>query len=94
MPYGDQAIFLRKETFERIGGFPQISLLEDLELVRKLRQLGRLKILPAAVLTSGRRWQNCGVWRTTAVNQLVILGHILGIPIDNLARFYKRKRGR
>ncbi len=94
MPYGDQAIFLRKETFERIGGFPQISLLEDLELVRKLRQLGRLKILPAAVLTSARRWQNCGVLRTTAVNQLVILGHILGIPIDNLARFYKRKRGR
>ncbi|MDQ7785314.1 MAG: TIGR04283 family arsenosugar biosynthesis glycosyltransferase [Desulfomonilaceae bacterium] len=92
MPYGDQAIFLRRETFEAIGGFPEIPLLEDLELVRKLRKLGRLHILPSAVLTSGRRWRNLGVWKTTAINQLVLLGHFLGIPIDNLARFYRRER--
>lgn len=89
MPYGDQAIFLRRETFETIGGFPEIPLLEDLELVRKLRRLGRLRILPIEVLTSARRWQHHGVWRTTVINQLVLLGHVLGIPVDRLARFYR-----
>ncbi len=92
MPYGDQAIFLRKEAFERIGGFPAIPIMEDVELVRKLRRLGRLKILSASVLTSARRWRNLGIWRTTVINQLVIFGHSLGIPGDALARFYHQDR--
>ncbi|MFH1114430.1 MAG: TIGR04283 family arsenosugar biosynthesis glycosyltransferase [Pseudomonadota bacterium] len=90
MPYGDQAIFLRKEAFDRIGGFPEMPLLEDLEFVRKLRKLGRLKMPAAAVLTSARRWRNLGIWRTTVINQLVLLGHFLGIPVDNLARLYHK----
>lgn len=85
MPYGDQALFMTRRTFEQVGGFPACSAMEDFELVRRLRRRGRIEIAPAAVVTSARRWTTCGVWRTTLLNQACVLGYRLGVPADRIA---------
>jgi rSAM/selenodomain-associated transferase 2 len=92
MPYGDQAIFMRASTFEEMGRFKELPIMEDFDLVRRLKRQGRISILPFQAVTSGRRWTDLGVFRTTIINQLVIAGYHLGIPAESLARFYRRKR--
>jgi len=93
MPYGDQAIFLSASTFDEIGGFKELPIMEDFDLVRRLKRQGRISILPFPAVTSSRRWKNLGVFRTTIINQLVIAGYQVGIPAESLARFYRRTRG-
>ncbi|WP_028586018.1 TIGR04283 family arsenosugar biosynthesis glycosyltransferase [Desulfogranum mediterraneum] len=93
LPYGDQAIFTRRETFWAAGGFPQTPIMEDYIFIRRLGKMGRIVILPQVVLTSARRWQNLGILRTTLINQLIVLGYTLGIAPDRLARFYRRAKG-
>jgi rSAM/selenodomain-associated transferase 2 len=61
---GDQAIFITREAFERVGGFPEQPLMEDIEISRRLKRLGRPACLRTRVCTSGRRWEQRGVWRT------------------------------
>jgi hypothetical protein len=61
---GDQAIFVTRAAFGRVGGFPVQPLMEDIELSRRLKPLGRPACLRAKVSTSGRRWEQRGVWRT------------------------------
>ena len=61
---GDQAIFVRRELFQRIGGFPDQPLMEDIELSRRLRRVSAPACLQARATTSGRRWESRGVWRT------------------------------
>ena len=61
---GDQAIFVTREAFIRVGGFPVQPLMEDIEISRRLKRLGRPACLGARVCTSGRRWEERGVWRT------------------------------
>jgi rSAM/selenodomain-associated transferase 2 len=61
---GDQAIFITRGAFERVGGFPEQVLMEDIEISRRLKRLGRPACLRARVCTSGRRWEQRGVWRT------------------------------
>lgn len=90
LPYGDQALFLKAAIFHEIGGFPDLLIMEDFELMLRLKSHGRITILPASVLTSGRRWQKLGVVKTTLINQLVILGYFLGVSPDKLVRFYRR----
>ena len=92
MPYGDQAIFLSSATFDKIGGFPDLPLMEDFEFVRQLKKQGRIAILPQPVLTSARRWQQLGVLKTTAINQIVIIAYFLGVSPDRLAFWYKRHK--
>jgi hypothetical protein len=89
MPYGDQAIFLRAKTFQQIGGFRDLPIMEDFELMRQLQKQGAIAIVPEPVITSGRRWERLGVLRTTLLNQLIILGYFLGVPCDRLARWYR-----
>lgn len=91
LPYGDQALFLRRDTFEQMGGFAEIPLMEDYEFVRRLRKLGRIVTIDAPVLTSARRWQRLGPWRTTATNQLIVLAYHLGVSPERLAAWYRRK---
>jgi rSAM/selenodomain-associated transferase 2/rSAM/selenodomain-associated transferase 1 len=91
-PYGDQGLFLRRRQFEQVGGFPDQPLLEDVALVQRLRQQGRLVIVPQAVWTSDRRWQRLGVFRTTLLNQAILLGYWAGIPPQRLAQWYRRPR--
>jgi rSAM/selenodomain-associated transferase 2 len=91
MPYGDQAIFLRAETFRAIGGFPDLPIMEDFELIRQLKQQGQIAILPASVVTSGRRWQKLGVLQTTLINQSIILAYLWGISPTQIAHWYRTK---
>jgi rSAM/selenodomain-associated transferase 2 len=92
MPYGDQALFLAAETFRAIGGFPHSPIMDDFELVRRLRRIGRIAILPYPATTSARRWQALGPWRATWINQKVIAGHYLGVPPDRLAQWFRAGR--
>ncbi len=89
MPYGDQALFVRRWAFAELGGFPELPIMEDYEFVRRLRHLGDLALLDAAVLTSGRRWQRLGILRTTLINKLVIMGYRCGVSPARLAAFYR-----
>jgi hypothetical protein len=89
MPYGDQGLFLRRSLFEELGGFADLPILEDYELVRRLRRFGRVNTVLQSVATSGRRWQRLGFVRTTLINAWVILGYHLGRPIEELAATYR-----
>jgi rSAM/selenodomain-associated transferase 2/rSAM/selenodomain-associated transferase 1 len=89
MPYGDQALFVRRWAFEQLGGFPNLPIMEDYAFVRRLRRLGKLAILDAPALASGRRWKRLGFFRTTVTNQLMILGYHCGISPAKLAGFYR-----
>ncbi len=90
LPYGDQALFLRRDDFLQLGGFPETPIMEDFFFIRKARKQGRITILPEAVLTSARRWRRLGIIRATLINQLVILGFYAGVPLGKLAAFYRR----
>ncbi|HUV12519.1 MAG TPA: TIGR04283 family arsenosugar biosynthesis glycosyltransferase [Acidobacteriota bacterium] len=91
MPFGDQALFMKKSVFEQVGGFREIPLMEDFDLVRALRKLGKIGMAEESVLTSGRRWERFGPWRTTLMNQIAIVAHLLGISPVSIAKFYHRK---
>ncbi len=93
MPYGDQALFMRADTFWRAGGFADQPLMEDFELVRRLKKPGRVRTAPQKAATSARRWLNRGLVKTTLLNQLIILAYYLKVPPPTLARLYARTRG-
>jgi rSAM/selenodomain-associated transferase 2 len=92
MPYGDQAIFLRADLFRALGGFPDIPIMEDFVLMRRLKRYGRVAMAPVAVKTSSRRWLKLGILKTTLINQAVLLAYFLGSDPERLARWYKRSR--
>jgi hypothetical protein len=96
MPYGDQAIFIRSDRFRGAGGFPEIPIMEDFELMRRLRRKGRIGIAPVSVLTSARRYREHGLLRTTWINQLMIIAYLMGVSPRRLARWYRsglRRKG-
>lgn len=86
---GDQGFFVRRETLERIGGVPDMPLMEEFELCKRLRQEGRLVLAPATVVTSERRFRKLGVLRTYARMWRVSFGYRLGQPLDELKRIYE-----
>ena len=88
MAYGDQGIFLRRALFEQLGGFPDVRLMEDILLVRKLRDRGRLAFLPGPVFMSARRWQKHGPIRQTLRNWCLLAAEQLGVHPNRLADFY------
>jgi rSAM/selenodomain-associated transferase 2 len=85
---GDQAIFVTREAFERVGGFPDQPLMEDVEISRRLRRLGRPACLRAQVVTSGRRWDTHGGWRTILLMWRLRWAYWRGTPAHELARRY------
>ena len=87
LPYGDQAVFVRAGVFQQIGGFPDQPLMEDLELARRLRRVGRIRIVPARVRVSGRRFLARPLYYFLLVNFLPLL-YALGVPASRLARLY------
>ena len=86
---GDQAIFVTREAFIRVGGFPVQPLMEDIEISRRLKRLGRPACLGARVCTSGRRWEERGVWRTIVLMWGLRLAYWLGVPATTLVRLYR-----
>ena len=89
VPYGDQVIFLRKSYFNAIGGYRDIPLMEDVELMRRIRKKnGNIIILPTPVVTSARRWDQEGLYYTTLRDTIIIFLYWCGIPAEKLAKFY------
>jgi rSAM/selenodomain-associated transferase 2 len=90
IPYGDQAIFLKKNYFNRIGGYKDIPLMEDVELMRRIkRRRGKICILPEQVKTSPRRWEEEGFIYVNVRNAFLFTLYILGVSPEKLASFYK-----
>jgi hypothetical protein len=89
---GDQALFVRRETFLALGGYPEVELMEDLELSRRLKRAGKIACLRARVITSARRWQRDGVIRTILLMWTLRLGHFLGVSPEQLKAFYADRR--
>lgn len=85
---GDQGIFVRRDWFERVGGFPEIPLMEDVALSRALKQLGRPACLRSCVVTSSRRWEARGIWRTIWLMWRLRFAYWRGVdPAELTARY-------
>jgi rSAM/selenodomain-associated transferase 2 len=91
LPYGDQGIFIRRDIFDRIGGYCDIPLMEDVDLVDRMKKIGKIVILRQKALTSDRRWTKRGVIHTSLLNQLITVLYRLGFSPHRLARLYYRK---
>lgn len=89
-PYGDQCLFLTRDFFHRLGGFPEQPILEDYELVRRAGRVGRIRFTTSCVTTSARRWEKRGLWRTSLLNAVIFLAYPLGVSADRIARWYGR----
>jgi rSAM/selenodomain-associated transferase 2 len=85
---GDQAIFVRREVFERLGGFPQIDICEDLDFTRRLKRAGKVACLRSRVVTSARRWQRAGLLRTVGRMWAIRLAYLAGVSPARLRRWY------
>lgn len=86
---GDQAIFVEKSTFTAIGGFPDLPLMEDIEISKRLKQVGPPQCLSAAVVTSGRRWLENGVWSTIWLMWRLRWAYWRGQSAEQLNRLYR-----
>lgn len=92
IPYGDQAIFIRKKYFDKLNGYPDIPLMEDVALMRRLKSEGyKIFIIPDRVITSSRRWKKEGVLYTTLRNWIVFMLYTLGVSPRRLVRFYSEQ---
>lgn len=86
---GDQAIFVLRDEFFTVGGFPQQALMEDIEISRRLKKRSPPLCLRQQVVTSGRRWETHGVWRTIFLMWRLRFLYWLGVSADTLAKQYK-----
>lgn len=93
LPYGDQGLLVSRQLLARAGGVAPIPLMEDLELVLRLRRLSRLRPLGARLQVDGRRWQTLGVWQTVLANARLRRAWRRGIPPEALAARYYGSSG-
>ncbi|MXZ01184.1 glycosyltransferase [Candidatus Poribacteria bacterium] len=90
--YGDSGIFLRRVDFEKIGGFPEIPILEEMEFSKQLRRLGKTTLITPYIHISARRWETKGIVRTTLNNWLITLLYFLKFSPAQLAKLYRHIR--
>ena len=88
---GDQGLFVTRAAFELIGGFPDQSLMEDIEICRRLKRSGPPACLPERMTTSGRRWEQHGIWRTILLMWWLRLRYWLGASPESIHRAYYGK---
>jgi GT2 family glycosyltransferase len=86
---GDQALFVHRSLFEQVGGFPDQPLMEDVEISRRLKRVGPPLCLRQRVVTSGRRWDQRGPWRTVLLMWRLRLLYWLGMSPERLAKWYR-----
>lgn len=86
---GDQAIFVTRAAFDAVGGFPDQPLMEDIELSKRLKRLGKPACLRGPVVTSGRRWETRGIWQTILLMWRLRWGYWLGASAESLAERYR-----
>ena len=90
--YGDSGIFLKRTDFEKIGGFPEVPILEEAEFSKKLRQLGKTTLVTPHIHISARRWETKGIIRTTLNNWLITLLYFFKFSPAQLAKLYRHIR--
>jgi rSAM/selenodomain-associated transferase 2 len=89
IPYGDQAIFIKRRFFNQIGGYKDIPIMEDVDLMRRIKASGKkIKIIPCNVQTTARRWEKEGILYCTLRNYTLIMLYYLGVSPDKLKKFY------
>ena len=89
MPFGDQGIFCRRSTYERTGGFRDLPICDDLDLVRRLRRAGAFVVRPEKTVTSPRRYREVGAFRQVLRTWRVVAGYYAGVPPETLSRWYE-----
>lgn len=93
LPYGDQGIFIRRHDFQELGGFRNVPIMEDVDLVRRIRKQKRhILILDDPIVVSARRWEKEGIIYCTLRNWCLLLLFSLGIPPEKLVKFYPSSR--
>ena len=88
LPYGDQGLFVRRELFQRLRGFREWPMMEDVDFARRLIKAGPVLEVPLALLTSSRRWRRRGWFRQSARNVVLVGMYFAGVPPARLARWY------
>jgi rSAM/selenodomain-associated transferase 2 len=91
LPYGDQGLFVRRDLFRELGGYPDLPLMEDVAFARALQRHGRVIELPLALRTSSRRWRRDGWWRRSASNLALVTLYFAGVSPARLAAWYRRE---
>jgi rSAM/selenodomain-associated transferase 2 len=86
---GDQALFMTRTAYQAVGGFPNLPLMEDVEICKRLQSVSRPLCLRARVSTSGRRWEKRGVWRTIVLMWRLRYAYWRGTPAEKLALLYR-----
>ena len=86
---GDHGIFCRRDEFLAVGGYPEVPLMEDADLYRALRSRGQMRQLRPHIVTSARRYESCGRYRTTAVYLLVLALYLMRVSHRTLLRIYR-----
>ncbi len=90
VPYGDQAIFIEKSIFYQVGGYCDIPILEDVDIMEKLKEKGyKIKIVGEKAITSARRWERKGVYKTTFDNRAIMLLYLIGVKPEKLKKKYR-----
>lgn len=92
LPYGDQGLLLTRDAYDRVGGYQSLPLFEDVTLVRALAAQGRIRVLPAAITVSARRWERDGVFARSLRNLRLLYRWSRGVSVEQLAREYERGR--
>jgi len=87
LPYGDQALFMPRAMFEAVGGFPDEPIMEDFELMRRLRKRGRVALIRSPVHTAPRQWRRHGLMRTTVTNISSALAYAGGVSPRHITRW-------
>ena len=87
---GDQSIFVKREIFEQVGGFPEMKLMEDIELSKKLKKIGKPACIKPRVTTSSRKWENNGIVKTVLLMWRLRLQSFFGTSADKLHSQYYR----
>ena len=91
IPFGDQGVFVKKETFDRLNGFKDIPLMEDIDFGRRLKKEGRVVLLPSGIKTCSRKWEKDGILKTTLRNWAYITLFSMGYSPHKLYRRYYRR---
>lgn len=89
VPYGDQGIFISRRTFEKMGGFNEIPIMEDVELAVRMKKEGKIILLKDKILTSPRRWEREGIFFTSLRNRVLMIAYFFGISPQRLANIYR-----
>ncbi len=92
LAFGDQGIFVRREVFNTLGGYPEVELMEDWEFSKSLAKKGELAYLEERIYTSARRWHKFGVWKTIFLMHKIKFLYICGVDPDKLNQVYRNAR--